>query len=63
MSAPAATRSYVFGKMVLLTGNDTEGWEVFNFVTGAKIGATHRTYQQAALSAKQLANTLNARFI
>lgn len=57
-----STRSYVFGKMVLLTGNDAKGWEVFNFLTGAKVGVTHRTYQQAALVAKQLANALNARF-
>lgn len=57
-----STRSYVFGKMVLLTGNDAKGWEVFNFLTGAKVGGTHRTYQQAALVAKQLASALGARF-
>jgi hypothetical protein len=63
MSTHTATRSYVFGKLVLLTGNDADGWEIFNFITGAKVGATHRTYQQAALSAKQLAKTINARFL
>lgn len=57
-----ATRNYVFGGMVLLAGNNVEGWEVFNMLTGLKVGETHSNYQDAATAAKSLVRDLKGRF-
>jgi hypothetical protein len=55
-------RNYVFGGLVLLSGNNVTGWEVFNFLTGLQVGETYKTYEKAAQAAKGLARDLKGKF-